>query len=315
MLAVRVFILLCLCVPAASHGALSCPTQLFVSGFDGRPEWGDKDAVRDAVTRGEPLRIGWAIDFDADGVGELVHWADASFITAWEGEVFAQVQAIHRQRPVREEARVEMPSPWSEWRGILGTDGTLAGALSTPREGGRRGSRAVRIVWCSAAAPRWRVLYRHDAQGQPLGGALENVHAAIRAGQAMRIGWGSSVNREGESPRSVEHTISPDFLTIISGGHVSAQLPEHVAQRSYWNVDEAFFADSAVLWRGLMTTRGTFDAVWVDRGSGEEVRRSPQRAALTWYGFGVAGIDPPPSLAVPGGVMRDAARAEERLPR
>lgn len=314
MSAVRAFVFLCLCSPAVCLGALSCPAQLFVSGFDGQPESGEKDAVRAAVARGEPLRIGWAIDFDQDGVGELIHWAVASFITEWEGEVFAQVQAIHRQRPVRDEGRVEMPTPWNEWRGILGTDGTLSGALSTPREGGRRGARAVRIVWCSAAVPRWRVLYRHDAQGQPLAGALENVHAAIRAGQAVRIGWGVSVARADEEPRSVEHLVSPEFLTIVNGGHVAAQLPEHVAQRSYWDVDQAFFDDPGVLWRGLMTTRGTFDAVWVDRGSGEEVRRGPQRAALTWYGFGVAGVSGR-SLAVPEGVMRDEARAQERLPR
>ncbi|MEO0973888.1 MAG: hypothetical protein AAFX85_12415 [Pseudomonadota bacterium] len=312
----RSLTVLCLLIPAAGQSAtLSCPTQLFASDFDGQPEAGSKAAVREAVAAGAPLRLGWELDFDNDGVGDLSHWAEADFLTEWEGEVFAQVRAIHRQRPVRGDKRVELPAPWNEWRGILGTDGSLSGALSTPLDSaGGANTRGVRIVWCNASAPAWRVLYRHDAQGEPLEGSLDALHRAIRAGQSLRIGWGVRVTREGEPPRAVEHMIAPVFLTITGEGHVSAQLPEHVAQRSYSDINQSFFAEPPVLWRGLMTTRGTFDAVWVDRGTGEQTRRAPQRAALTWYGLGVAGTHAP-TLAVDEGVMRDAARADERMPR
>lgn len=58
---------------------------------------------------------------------------------------------------------------------------------------------------------------------------------------------------------------------------------------------------------------GAPDAVWVNRATGELVRRYPQRAALNWY----APVSPSlstPTLAVPGGVKRDEGRADERFP-
>lgn len=95
----------------------------------------------------------------------------------------------------------------------------------------------------------------------------------------------------------------------MGGKEVVVQLPEHIAQHSYVDPSGAAFENAAVMWRGLMSTDGTFDAVWVNRATGEEVRRLPQRAALAWFAF----VPPssccgqsPIELAVPGGVRRPA---------
>lgn len=289
-----------------------CYSPLFATGYDTEPSSGSKAALTEAVQRGEPIRIGWELDFDADGKSDIEHWSPATFLSVAEGEAYAQVSAVQRQIP-RGGGRIDFADSFIEWRGMLGTDGRLQGAFSdgTPFPD----DLLVRTIWCAALPPppRWTAVYRNGIDGEALEGSKQALFAAIRAGQPIQIGWGFSALRDGES-LSVEHLIAPEFLTIVGGEHVSAQLPEHIAQRSYVNIDGAFFDDGAVMWRGLMTTKGTFDAVWVNRATGEIVRRYPQRAMLTWYTQGPVPIDTPP-LAVPGGVIRDAGRADEVTPR
>ena len=289
-----------------------CSAPLFGTGFDGEPTHGSKDALITAVNRGEPVRVGWALDFDDDGEGELVHWADAAFLSVWEGEVFTQVDAIHTQSPLRNSGDVQLRAPFVEWRGSLGTNGMIEGRYS---DGTTVERRKAQIYWCSGlpgSDRSWTLLYRNGTDGEDLAGSKDALFAAIRSGHPIQIGWGFSRERDGET-LSIEHLVSPVFVSITNGTHVTAQLPEHIAQRSYADADEAFFDDPSVLWRGLMSTTGSFDAVWVDRASGDEVRRHPQRAMLSWY----APVSPrlaTPALAVPKGVINDAGREDERRP-
>ena len=298
---------------SAAQETLSCPGLLYATDFGGSPSAGSKDALMAAVERGEPIRVGWRIDFDDDGDGDLAHWADASFLSVWEGDVFTQIDAVHAQSPQRGENAIALREPYAEWRGSLSSSGTLDGAFSNGED--FPNDLTVAVTWCSAA-PRggdWTPLYRNGTSGETLAGSKDALFAAIRAGLPIRIGWGFSAERNGET-LSVEHAISPVFISIVNGNDVAAQLPEHIAQRGYIDVDVALFDDPAVMWRGLMTTKGVFDAVWVNRATGEEVRRYPQRAALTWY----APVSPSlatPTLAVPDGVTTDEARASERTPR
>ena len=302
-----------LVVAPESVAQQTCPGLLFASDFAGNPVAGAKDSLIAAVQRGEPVRLGWELDFDADGVADLAHWADAAYLSVWQGEVFAQVDAIHRQRPRRDNGTIELSDEAMEWYGSLGTTGVLEGAFS---DGTRMSADlGVSITWCLARADSaaWVLLYRNDRNGNRLAGSMEALLAAIRAGTPVRIGWGLERERDGRTA-SVEHVVSPVFLGIIDRTHVAAQLPEHIAPRHYWDIDQSFFDDPAVMWRGLMTTRGTFDAVWVNRASGEVIRRSPQRAALSWYAASAAPLSTP-TLAVPDGVTRDENRDDERVPR
>lgn len=153
------------------------------------------------------------------------------------------------------------------------------------------------------AAPGWMLVYRHDADGNPVVGSKADLLAAIRSGSPIRLAWGMKIERDG-TVLSVEHSAEPVFLTIVNDEEVVVQLPEHIAQESYVDPVNPVFADPAVMWRGLMSTNGTFDAVWVNRATGVEVRRHPQRVGLAWFALQSGASDPqhPLELATPGGV-------------
>ena len=63
------------------------------------------------------------------------------------------------------------------------------------------------------------------------------------------------------------------------------QMPEHIAHASYHEPSRAGLGKPSVMWRGMMGTDGSFDAVWVDRANGKEVRRMPQRARIPWFAY------------------------------
>lgn len=311
----RLKIGLCLLAVLAPFNALAqqaCDGLLYATDFDKQASHGSKDALLAAVNRGEPIRVGWALDFDQDGEADLSHWADAAFLSVWEGEVFTQVDAIHTQTPQQGKGAIALRKPFTEWRGSLGSNGTLEGRFS---DGAAFPSDlSSQITWCSALKGErgWALLYRNDVDGNPVAGSKQALLAAIRSGQPIQIAWGFKTERQGKF-LSVEHLISPVFLSIVNESEVSAQLPEHIAQQHYADIDRAFFGDPAVMWRGLMTSKGTFDAVWVNRATGEMLRRHPQRAALSWY----APVSPDlstPSLAIEGAVKFDSARARDKFP-
>ncbi|GAB5415656.1 MAG: hypothetical protein Cons2KO_32590 [Congregibacter sp.] len=290
----------------------TCDGLLFATGFDKRPTHGSKDALIAAVNQGQPVRVGWEFDFDKDGEADLSHWAEAMFLSVWSGEVFTQVDAIHTQTPERERAKIGLRAPYTEWRGSLGSDGTLEGRYSDNAE--FPSDLHSRITWCSAlgGARPWVLLYKNSLDGQSLAGSKEALFAAIRSGQPIQVAWGFKASRNEESI-AVEHLASPVFLSIVNEQEVSAQLPEHIAQQHYADIDSALFDDPAVMWRGLVTTTGSFDAIWVNRATGKTVRRYPQRAAFSWYAPASPNLYTP-SLAAEKGVVADAKPASQRNP-
>ncbi len=152
-----------------------------------------------------------------------------------------------------------------------------------------------------ACTPEWRLMYRHDADGRGITGDKKALLDAVRRGAPLRFAWGFSATA---GAVSVEHSAEPVFVTIMQGEHVFVQLPEHIAQASYAQPEQARFDTPSVMWRGLMGSDGSFDAVYVDRATGKEVRRFPQRAGIAWFAQVPpdACAQPPLELAVPGGV-------------
>ncbi len=302
------FILLFL-TSAMSQAAQDCPGKLFATGFDRQTLHGSRAALIAAIQRGDAIRVGWELDFDSNGEPDIAHWSEAAFLSVRLGEVHAQVLGIHRQKPSRESGAITLPGVYGEWRGLLGTTGVLQGSFSdgTPMPD----SIAARIVWCTENQALPTLLFRNGINGETLAGSRAALLNAIRSGQTIHMGWGLSAEREGQH-RSVEHVIAPVYVGIVHGEEVVAQLPEHIALQAYADADRGLFEDPAVMWRGMMTTRGSFDAVWVNRSTGEVVRRFPQRAAISW--FGVPAPVETPVLSVPGGVTIDRARDADRLP-
>jgi hypothetical protein len=155
--------------------------------------------------------------------------------------------------------------------------------------------------------PAWRLMYRHDADGRPIAGSKEALFTALRRGDPVRVAWGGAFRGRDGAPLSVEHSADPVFVSIAGGREVIAQIPEHVAQAGYQDEAVATYENGGVLWRGLFSTTGRFDAIWVDRGTGKEVRRFPQRAAVAWLAFAPeprCDSRPVLDLATPGGVRR-----------
>jgi hypothetical protein len=112
---------------------------------DGTVTSGSKDRLRHAVESWTPIRVGWSIDTNRDGVPELSHWADARFLTQFEGEVFAQLDDIQRQIPVAGQARIRLPAGRQRWTGLIGTTGALESHFD---DGTEPPPTRVRSTWC-----------------------------------------------------------------------------------------------------------------------------------------------------------------------
>ena len=279
-----------------------CAGHLATIDADGAVVQGTKAAVLDALRRGSAMRVGWSLDSNNDGQPELVHWADAGFLSEWHGEAFAQIDDIQQQAPRRDPARIEMPVGRRRWTGLLSTTGVLAGHFD---DGSEPIAVKLRTTWCLASCPppSWRLVYRHDADGKPMAGVKEALLDAVRRGTPIRLAWGGAFTTP-TGMVTVEHVAEPVF-TSITGGEVFAQLPEHIAQASYVDPAEATFEKGSVMWRGLLGSTGSFDAVYVDRATGKEIRRLPQKAGLAWFTLGTGEPRCEPvaqTLAVPGGV-------------
>ena len=160
--------------------------------------------------------------------------------------------------------------------------------------------------------PSWRLVYLHDTSGAALEGAKSALFDAIRRGYPIRFAWGAAFGTP-EKPASVEHAAEPVFLTIMGDSELFVQLPEHIAQASYHEpVRRQRSASRTVMWRGMMGTDGSFDAVMVDRANGKEVRRMPQRARIAWFAYAPEPLcaGKPVKLAEREGVARDATSDE-----
>jgi hypothetical protein len=138
-------ILACLCTLAPAARSQSCPIPLLVVEQDGSVSSGSKERLHSAVQMGFPLRVGMSMDADGQGKDELSHWADALFVTSFEGEIFTQFAEIRRQTPKSGERHIELSSTPSRWTGSIGTDGFLEGAFDDNQKPFRL---RVRSTWC-----------------------------------------------------------------------------------------------------------------------------------------------------------------------
>ena len=281
-----------------------CPHPLLERDGSAKILRGSEQEVLDVFRAGGRLRVGWYRARPGHPPG-VVHWVEAGFLTERAGHVYAQFGAIHTQRPTTEAVAIKLPAKRGTWYGLVGSDGFLQGR----RDDDVVVTRPASMIWCESpesfrdrCANDWRPVYRHDTRGRRLSGAKSDLVAAVHSGRPLRMGWGGK-----KANHRWAHNAAPVFVTVIDGSEVVANLPEHLAQQSYHDAKQARFIDQSWLWRGLLSTDGSFDAVWIERGTGKQMLRVPQRAAVTWWAFtapsGCKASDP--ELSIAGGVIRD----------
>lgn len=132
-----------------------------------------------------------------------------------------------------------------------------------------------------AADGGWQLVYKHDGEGNSLGGDKLALVDAVRRGYDVRLAWGVAHPRE--PGRSVEHTALPIFLTIVDQEEVFVQVAEHVAHADYWAKDDQTFQSPEIVWSGILSTTGRFNATWYNRATGEVIRTLPQRVSTSWF--------------------------------
>jgi hypothetical protein len=115
--------------PLAARQTSSPGWQLVLAvDTTGRPTFGDKERLLDAVRAGLPVRVGWGISWRLpDGTaGGLEHVAEAAFLTIHHGEVFAQIAPILGQAPSAREPVVTFRTEGDRlWYALLDTTGRL----------------------------------------------------------------------------------------------------------------------------------------------------------------------------------------------
>ncbi|HJY42670.1 MAG TPA: hypothetical protein VJ303_15565 [Steroidobacteraceae bacterium] len=307
MIAMRFAIAAAALLLSTAAPASTCPVHLVTIEPDGSASQGSKDALREAFRAGLPLRVGWSLNFDDDPEPEVTHWSDSGFLTEFEGEIFAQLADIQAQGPRTGTRSIQMPVERKRWSGLVGTNGMLESNFD---DGEVAEATRVRSEWCvdsraACALPSWRLVYLHETNGAPIRGAKSALFDAVRSGYPIRFAWGAAIGTRDE-PASVEHAAEPVFISIMSDKELLVQLPEHIAQTSYHDPKQARLGNPAVMWRGMMGTDGSFDAVMVDRATGQETWRMPQRARIAWFAYApdplCAGT--PLKLATRDGVVR-----------
>lgn len=130
-------------VPTVAQST-TCPGHLATIELDGKVSAGSKDTLKAAVMAGEPIRVGWAFDWNNDSKVDVIHWADAMFLTIFENDVFTQIAQIHRQGPKPGASDIELTKEPTYWNSSLGTNGLWRGRF----QDGEPVAWKVKSWWC-----------------------------------------------------------------------------------------------------------------------------------------------------------------------
>ena len=132
----------------------------------------------------------------------------------------------------------------------------------------------------------WSVSYKNDKQGKTLVGSKKQLIQAIRQGASVKIGWGGKGKNH-----SIEHLAEPIWIAVLDENEVIAHLAPQVLSTTNWEDLSANYEDGSLAeneWRVVITTKGEFDAIWINRNSHKVIKRIPQSHIVTWF---VDGID------------------------
>ena len=88
---------------------------------------------------------------------------------------------------------------------------------------------------------------------------------------------------------SVEEFSDAGFTNIMGKRDVVAKLDPALIQTNYVDATRAGLRSPALEWHAIISTDGRFEAVMIDRETGQTTRRLVQRTRVNWYVFA-----PPP---------------------
>jgi len=139
---------------AVATGAMAeanCNALLLSMNANGQVVAGSKKALLAAAERGEALKVGWRIGWGKGPNDNVLHWANAVFVTVFEGEVFAQMPPIHAQAPIPGKGHVVLTKAAHTWTASIGSDGQMVSRFNDEAE---VDTRTVEQSWCLVESAR-----------------------------------------------------------------------------------------------------------------------------------------------------------------
>jgi len=121
MKAILISIFTCLCF----LGTAQSYEIVLATDFDGEVSSGSKEALIKAIRSGQPVRVGYQLDFNQDKEPDFDHWIEATFITILGTEVFTQIDPIFAQGPNISIPQIEIFPGNTRWTAVIGTNGKL----------------------------------------------------------------------------------------------------------------------------------------------------------------------------------------------
>lgn len=128
----------------------------------------------------------------------------------------------------------------------------------------------------------WRHVFSTDQQGKDFAGDRQALLNALRRGSPLRVGWGEA---DAEGNWSVEEFADAEFTNLMGNRDVVAQLVPALIQTDYIDAGKAGFRDPPLMWYGMASTDGRFEAIMLEPGSGKVYRKLAQRTHFHWYVF------------------------------
>jgi len=129
--------------------------------------------------------------------------------------------------------------------------------------------------------PQWTVVYQNDANGKPLFGDIQQLIRAVRAGIPVRLAWAA---KRPDSQYSVEHVIDANFLTVMSGKVVQAQINRIYGQRPIYDKEITRFRDKPLnYWTAIFSTNGKTAMLNYNIDSGKLVDQIERPMGVIWY--------------------------------
>lgn len=139
------------------------------------------------------------------------------------------------------------------------------------------------VVGCQQITnPEWKLVYRHDNDGNKLSGSKQELRDAVRKGYPIRVGFGG--RSRSDTTISVEHVADAKFLTIANGEEVFAQVDPIIGQNPDLEADTVTiqFRDS-LEWCIIIGTNGQSDRITTNRLKGKVQGQTSRKMTASWF--------------------------------